>query len=155
MKKILLSTMLAGLLSTSLVAATNQVKTTQTNSIKAPSCTKPSNDYGDVLCKSRPLHITVVGQGVAPYNGTYSPAQSYALAKRAAIADSYRLIAEKIKGVYVEGEDLIKNMMVKKSMVRTSVSAMVRNATIVETTIKDGLCEVEMDIIISHAQFVR
>jgi len=83
------------------------------------------------------------------------PAQSYALAKRAAIADSYRLIAEKVKGVYVEGDDLVKNMMVKRSTVRTSVNAMVRNANLVETTFKDGLCEVEMEILISYGQFMR
>jgi hypothetical protein len=106
-----------------------------------------------VLEKNKPMRITVIGQGVAPCNGGCSPAQSYALAKRAAIADSYRQIAEKVKGVYVEGQDLVQNMMVKRSTVRTSVSAMVRNANIVETNFKDGLCEVEMEIVIYHSQF--
>ena len=99
------------------------------------------------------MRISVTGQGVAPCTGGCSPAQSYALAKRAAIADSYRLIAEKVKGVYVEGDDLIQNMMVKRSNVRTSVKAMVRNANLVETTFKDGLCEVEMEITIAYSQF--
>ncbi|CAI6149221.1 MAG: hypothetical protein SPLUMA2_SPLUMAMAG2_00911 [uncultured Sulfurimonas sp.] len=80
-------------------------------------------------------------------------AQAYALAKRAAVADAYRLIAEKVKGVRIDGQDLIKNMMVKRSTVRTSVAAIVRNANIVETTFKEGLCEVEMEIVISHTQF--
>jgi len=106
----------------------------------------------DVLEKNNNLLISVVGQGVAPMN-TASPAQAYALAKRAAVADAYRLIAEKVKGVRIDGQDLIKNMMVKRSTVRTSVQAMVRNANIVETTFKEGLCEVEMEIVISHAQF--
>ncbi len=105
-----------------------------------------------VLSVNEDLLISVVGQGVAPMN-TSSPAQAYALAKRAAVADAYRLIAEKVKGVRVDGQDLIKNMMVKRSTVRTSVQAMVRNANIVETTFKEGLCEVEMEIKISHAQF--
>ena len=105
-----------------------------------------------VLEADKPLLISVVGQGVAPMN-TSSPAQAYALAKRAAVADAYRLIAEKVKGVRVDGQDLIKNMMVKRSTVRTSVQAMVKNANIVETTFKEGLCEVEMEIEISHAQF--
>jgi len=106
----------------------------------------------DVLAAEEKMLISVVGQGVAPMN-TSSPAQAYALAKRAAVADAYRLIAEKVKGVRIDGQDLIKNMMVKRSTVRTSVAAMVRNANIVETTFKEGLCEVEMEIIISHAQF--
>ncbi|MEA1983507.1 MAG: LPP20 family lipoprotein [Campylobacterota bacterium] len=106
----------------------------------------------EVLKENKKLHISVVGQGVAPMH-TSSPAQAYALAKRAAVADAYRLIAEKVKGVRIDGQDLIKNMMVKRSTVRTSVAAMVRNSNIVETTYKEGLCEVEMEIVISHAQF--
>ena len=94
-----------------------------------------------VLEKEQDMLITVTGQGVAPTN-TSSPAQAYALAKRAAIADAYRMIAEKVKGVRIDGQDLIKNMMVKRSTVRTSVQAMVRNANVVETTFKEGLCEV-------------
>ena len=107
-----------------------------------------------VLTKTTNLRINVIGQGVAPMN-TASPAQAYALAKRAAVADAYRLIAEKIKGVRIDGQDLIKNMMVKRSTIRTSVEAMVRNANIVETTFKEGLCEVEMEIVLSHSQFTR
>jgi len=104
------------------------------------------------LSASQPLLISVVGQGVAPVN-TASPAQAYALAKRAAIADAYRLIAEKVKGVRIDGKDLVKNMMVQRSTVRTSVEAMVRNANIVETTFKEGLCEVEMEITLLRNQF--
>jgi hypothetical protein len=111
-----------------------------------------SSNSSIVLDATRPLLISVVGQGVAPMN-TASPAQAYALAKRAAVADAYRLIAEKVKGVRVDGQDLIQNMMVKRSTVRTSVEAMVKNANIVETTFKEGLCEVEMEITLSHSQF--
>jgi len=97
------------------------------------------------------LLINVTGQGVAPAN-TSSPAQAYALAKRAAIADAYRLIAEKVKGVRVDGQDLIQDMMVKRSTVRTAVAAMIRNANIVETNYKEGLCEVSMEIVLSRSQ---
>lgn len=122
--------------------------TTQTASAPVAAAAPQEN----VLSENSPLLISVVGQGVAPMN-TSSPAQAYALAKRAAVADAYRLVAEKVKGVRVDGQDLIKNMMVKRSTVRTSVQAMVRNANIVETTFKEGLCEVEMEIKISHSQF--
>ena len=100
------------------------------------------------------IHVSVTGEGVAPVN-TASPAQAYALAKRAAIAEAYRLIAEKVKGIHIEGQDYIKNMMVKSTTVRSQVNALVRNATIIETTFKDGLCEVEMEIVISQSQFMR
>jgi hypothetical protein len=114
----------------------------------------PKVQEDDVLTADKPILISVVGQGVAPVNTT-SPAQAYALAKRAATADAYRLIAEKVKGVNIDGQDLIKNMMVKRSTIRTSVQAMVRNANIVETTFKDGLCEVEMEITLSHSEFAQ
>ena len=107
-----------------------------------------------LLSQKAPIRISVTGQGVAPMN-TNSPAQAYALAKRAAIADGYRMIAERVKGVRVDGQDLIKNMMVKRTSVRTSVNAMVRNANVLETTFKDGLCEVEMEVVLSHALFAR
>jgi len=113
-----------------------------------------NNNEEAVLSQEEPLIITVTGQGVAPLNTT-SPAQAYALAKRAAIADGYRLIAEKVKGVRVDGQDLIKNMMVKRSTVRTSVHAMVRHANVVETAFKEGLCEVEMEITLSHSDFAQ
>ena len=108
----------------------------------------------NVLTKKKPLLISVIGQGVAPVN-TASPAQAYALAKRAAVTDAYRLIAEKIKGVRVDGKDYIKNMMVKRSTIRTAVNAIVRNANIIETNFKEGLCEVEMEIILSYSQFAQ
>ena len=120
--------------------------TVKTNTDKTKSC--------NVLAKNHPITITVTGQGVAPVN-TISPAQAYALAKRAAIADAYRLIAEKVRGVEVEGEDLVKNMMVKRSTVRTTVYALVRNANITETTFRDGLCEVEMEIKLYYEDFVH
>ena len=108
----------------------------------------------EILKRNQPLVVSVVGQGVAPMN-TISPAQAYALAKRAAIADAYRAIAEKVKGVKVEGQDSIKNMMVQKSTVRTTVQAMVKNANIVETVFKEGLCEVEMEIMLSYSDFAQ
>ena len=98
------------------------------------------------------MHISVVGQGVAPTFAS-SPAQAYALAKRAAMADAYRLIAERVKGVKVEGKDTIKNMAIKSSVINTNVTAMVRNAVIAETTYKDGMCEVEMEIELNHSDF--
>ncbi len=108
----------------------------------------------ELLKQNKSMHISVIGQGVAPMN-TASPAQAYALAKRAAIADAYRAIAEKVKGVRVDGQDTVKNMMMQKSTIRTYVQAMVKNANIVETTFKEGLCEVEMEIVISHSDFAQ
>jgi len=122
------------------------------NQVQKPVC-PPLPKNTPILRCNKNLKISVIGQGVAPCKGSCSPAQAYAMAKRAAIADAYRLIAEKVKGVYVEGDDYIKNMMVKRSIVRTQVSGTIRNANIVETTFKDGLCEVTMEVKIYYSQF--
>ncbi|WP_300368945.1 hypothetical protein [Hydrogenimonas sp.] len=97
------------------------------------------------LSSHNTIHFQVIGQGVAPVS-TVSPAQAMALAKRAAIADAYRQLGEKICGVRVEGRDLIRNMMISRSTVRTQIDAMIRNARILDTKFSDGLCEVEMEV---------
>lgn len=136
--------------------ATPQYCTPQAKPIQKVQRTLPTLPKNTPVLKyDKDLRISVVGQGVAPCNGACSPAQALALAKRAAIADAYRLIAEKVKGVYVEGNDYIKNMMVKKTTVRTHVAASLRNTAIGETTFKDGLCQVEMEIKLNYADIVR
>ena len=142
------------------ICPTNECPSVECPTVECPTveCPKvveaPKKEAEKVLSVKSHVRISVVGQGVAPMN-TSSPAQAYALAKRAATADAYRLVAEKVKGVRIDGQDLIKNMMVKRSTVRTSVQAMVRNANVVETTFKEGLCEVEMEILLSHSDFAQ
>ena len=105
-----------------------------------------------VLQVDSTMNITVTGQGVAPSFAS-SPAQAYALAKRAAMADAYRIIAERVKGVKIQGKDTIKNMAIKSSVVNTQVSAMIKNAVVVETTFQNGICEVEMEVNIDYNSF--
>lgn len=146
------SLILIVLLTSSLFSDTEQTMENMENANVTVVC--PTTEAPSVLEENKDIRISVVGQGVAPMH-TASPAQAYALAKRAAVADAYRLIAEKVKGVRVEGDDLIKNMMVKRSTVRTTVKAMVKNASVVETQFKDGLCEVEMEVSLSYSDFTH
>ena len=123
--------------------------------VEDPTMNERKNGQGSgsgTLMRDSSITVSVVGQGVAP-SFARSPAQAYALAKRAAMSDAYRLIAEKVKGVRVEGKDTIKNMAIKNSTVNTKVSAMVKNASVVETTYKEGLCEVEMEITLNYNNF--
>ncbi len=155
------STFFVGCATKAEVASAEQNSTNKTHVMtdcvcsKKPLLSKQScHCDAPLLTPHKDIRINVVGQGVSPVS-TSSPAQAYALAKRAAIADAYRLLAEKVKGVRVEGQDLIKNMMVTRSTVRTYVDAMIRDASIQETTFKEGLCEVQMQVVLSHYQFVR
>ena len=123
------------------------------NSMNAlPTQASVNQSYPPVLSQTSRTRLVVKGQGVAP-SFTQSPAQAFALAKRAAMVDAYRLLGEKVQGVKVEGQDLIKNMMVKRSQVRTEVKAMIREATVIETEYKDGLCEIEVELIVTGARW--
>ena len=92
--------------------------------------------------------------GVAPET-TISPAQALVLAKRAAIADSYRQLGEKMYGIRINAKDTIKDAVVKSSSVRTQVNAIIRNAEIQETVYKDGLCQVEMEVKLDGRRWYR
>ncbi len=91
------------------------------------------------------ITLTVIGQGIAP-ESAQSRYHAIALAKRAAITDAYRLLAEKLYGVRVDGQDTIKNMVLQKSDVKACVSAMIQYANVVETKCADNFCEVQVEL---------
>lgn len=106
----------------------------------------------NVLGTSTSVTLSVIGQGVSPEN-TISNAQALALAKRAAVADAYRQLAEKLGGVKVEGMDYVRNMVAQRSQVKTFVSSVIRHANIVETKCEKGFCEVEMELKVNGAKW--
>jgi len=96
--------------------------------------------------------FAVNGEGIAPQN-TVSPAQAMALAKRAAVADAYRQMAEKLYGVQINAKDTIKNAALYDSRVVSQVSGLVKDATITEHTFKDGLFVVRMELKMNGARW--
>ncbi|QCD53165.1 LPP20 family lipoprotein [Campylobacter sp. RM16192] len=89
--------------------------------------------------------FSAVGEGIAPLN-TVSHAQSLALAKRAAIADAHRQLAEKLYGVKINSRDTVRDAMLKDSTITAQVSGLIKNASIVEQDFKDGLYRVRMEL---------
>ena len=75
--------------------------------------------------------IQVTGMGVANPALATTPAHASMLARRAAVADAYRQLAEEINGVQVDSETTVQNMMIKSDEVRTRVNALIKNARIV------------------------
>lgn len=73
--------------------------------------------------------ITVVGIGLPPVN---SGSRGTPLARRAAIVDAYRFLAETIKSVQVDSETTVENLELKSDVVKTKVSALVQGARIIE-----------------------
>mgnify|MGYP000858532230 FL=1 len=86
------------------------------------------------------------GTGIAPPNAINN-AQARALARRAAITDAYRQLAEQIQGVQVDASTTVENMMVTNNTVRTHVSALIRGARVVDEIYRrDGSCTVTVEI---------
>ncbi|MBQ4405085.1 MAG: LPP20 family lipoprotein [Selenomonadaceae bacterium] len=97
-------------------------------------------DWGDKV-------ITVRGMGTANPQMVKTPAHALMMARRAAIADGYRQMAELITGVQVDAETTVEQMMLTSDIVKTRVSAIIKGAVIVsEGELAGGGYEVEMQV---------
>ncbi len=91
--------------------------------------------------------ITVKGMGIANPQMIRTPAHASMLARRAAIADAYRQLAEIVSGVQVDSETTVEQMMLTSDIVKTRVSAVIKGAVIIsEGELSGGGYEVEMQI---------
>ena len=91
---------------------------------------EPGTDWDNQL-------ITVTGTGAAPQNAV-NPAQARMLARRAAVADGYRQLADVVRGVQVDSETTVESMMVTSDIVKTKVSAMIQGARVVSERVVPG-----------------
>lgn len=107
-----------------------------------------------ILAPTNIITVRSIGMGVAPEN-TISPAQALVLAKRAAIVDGYRQLGEKMYGIRINAKDTLSDAAMRSSTVRTQVHAIIRNAEIMETVFKDGLCQVEMEVKLDGRRWYR
>lgn len=90
--------------------------------------------------------ITVEGTGPMPANA-YNAVQARMMARRVAIVDAYRQLAEQIKGVNVDATTTVENMMVTSDRVTTHVNALIQGARIVdEKVIAGGGYSVKMQL---------
>ena len=89
--------------------------------------------------------ITVTGMGVAPTG--MRGVQARMLARRAAVADAYRLLAESEKGVQVDASTTVEMAMTTSDVVNLKVSALIKGAQVIsESEIEGGGYEVTMQI---------
>lgn len=91
--------------------------------------------------------IQVTGMGVANPAMATTPAHLSMMARRAAVADAYRQMAEAVQGVQVDAETTVEQMMLTSDIVKTRVSAVIRGARIVsEGELAGGGYSVTMEI---------
>ena len=89
--------------------------------------------------------VTATGTGVAPRGAV--GAQARILARRAAIADAQRQLAEAVDGVQVDAETTVEQMAVASDIIRTRISAKLKGAKIIsENFASDGAYEVTMQL---------
>ncbi len=86
----------------------------------------------------------VVGRGIEPERSR-SRAEAQLMAERAAVADGYRLLVEKIHGVYLDSQAFVRNGSVDYTLLRTETQAWLRGAEVVEINrLTNGITEAEM-----------
>lgn len=90
--------------------------------------------------------ITVTGYGTPPARAN-TPTKRFALARRAAIVDAYRYVAETIQGVNVTAESTVSDLAAENDLINTKVNALIRGAQIVsEEALPDGGYKVTMQV---------
>ena len=93
--------------------------------------------------KGAEADITATGTGLPREAGP----RGAALARRAAIVDAYRYLAEAIEGVQVDADTVMQDLVIQSDTVRTRVSALIRGAKIIEEHANaDGSYSVTMSI---------
>ena len=87
--------------------------------------------------------IDVMGNGALPGTAGLKKIQ----AKRAAEADAYRKLAERLMGVHVTSVTTVKDFILESDMIRARTSQIVKGAKPTRITYdKDGSCEVDIQI---------
>lgn len=129
--------------STVFAAPANEVNVTVPQGSKVNVSVQNANVAGSVHWgKAEDTDIIVSGTGMCTkYTGT----KARLLARRAAIVDAYRYLAEQVQGVQVDGDSTVADLETQSDVVRTKVSALVKGAKIIkEEQMSDGAYVVTM-----------
>lgn len=73
--------------------------------------------------------VVAVGLGYPPENVGN---RGHVLARRAAVVDAYRMLAEAIQGVQVDSETTVQDMVLQNDTVKARVNALVKGARVIE-----------------------
>jgi len=90
--------------------------------------------------------LRVIGRGIEPERAR-TRAEAILMAERAAVADGYRKLTEKIQGVYIDSQSYIRNGSVSYSLQQQQAQTFLRGAEITQINrLSNGITEAELII---------
>ena len=102
--------------------------------------------------------VLVFAAGIVPGQTptqTMTREQSRLLAKRAAILDAQRNLAETIYGLRIDSRTTVRNFITENDTIRTRVNTILKGARVTDTRYeRDGTCTVKMEVPVAALQRV-
>jgi hypothetical protein len=89
-----------------------------------------------------------VGEGLVPRDVT-DKSRALVLARKAALADAYKRLGEKLYGVKISSTENVKDAMLQNSRIVAKVHGLIKDATIVEEKFIDGIYKLKLELKIS------
>ncbi len=126
---------------------------------KSQSGLNYENSHSNVLTNppSQSFHpivtFTVIGKGVQP-GGAITKGQAIYLAEKAAIIDGYRLLAEKLKGVYIDAYSRESLGIVSHDILESHVNTLIRGINIKKISLGEyGIVEAVMELRVKFTRY--
>lgn len=95
-----------------------------------------------------------VGEGLIPTNVT-NKSRALVLARKAALADAYKRMGEKLYGVKISSSETIKDAMLQSSRIVAKVNGLIKDATIIEEKFIDGIYKLKLELKLSKKLWYR
>ncbi len=109
-----------------------------------PCSSNPQGDFTENWWENNML--IVKGYGFPPSNAA-TPDQTRTLARRAAIVDGYRKLAEKAKAIRITAEKTLGGQIATDSVAKEKVNALINGAKVLSTEFDDkGVCTVVLSV---------
>ncbi len=103
--------------------------------------------------KSKIVTFSVIGKGVEPEKAV-TKGQAFVMAERAAVMDGYRLLAEKIKGVYVNALSQAGMNSIDYDVINTKVETLLRGVQINDISHNEyGIAQANMQLRVNFTLF--